>query len=201
MATFRLPVPAIRRTGGPCRDLSPCPRRLQDIGLAFRWTSGRIFIWSGPRFVYRSTADRRNGRQHGPLSPFLLGHASYLHCPQVSSRPQAIRPALLWLFYLFRLRTLLRSPLRGLPISPGLKLFHLPVNPLSRSLDRDFMRERRFPRLCPRSQDHEGFSFSLPGMGPHSLLQWYDLLSSVSSGATSVPMSVGHAAIMEKTLL
>ena len=36
----------------------------------------------------------RNGRRHGPLSPFLLGHATYLHCPQVSSRPQAIRPAL-----------------------------------------------------------------------------------------------------------
>ena len=62
MATFRLQVPATRRTGEPCGDLSPCPRRLQDIGLAFRWTSGRIFIWSGPWFVYRSTADRRNGR-------------------------------------------------------------------------------------------------------------------------------------------
>ena len=65
----------------------------------------------------------------------------------------------------------LRSPLRGLPISPGLKLFHSPVNPLSRSLDRDFMSEHRYPRLCPRSQDHEGISFSLLGMGPHSLLQ------------------------------
>ena len=31
--------------------------------------------------------------RHGQLSPFLLGHATYLHCPQVSSRPQAIRPA------------------------------------------------------------------------------------------------------------
>ena len=169
MATFRLQVPATRRTGGPCWDLSPCPRRLQDIGLAFRWTSGRIFIWSGPRFVYRSTADRRNGRRHGPLSPFLLGHASYLHCPQVSSRPQAIRPALPLTILSLRLRDLLRSPLRGLPISPGLKLFHSPVNPLSRSLDRDFMKERHFPRLCLRSQDHEGISF-LPGMGPHSLL-------------------------------
>ena len=74
-------------------------------------------------------------------------------------------------FISFRLRALLRSPLRGLPISPGLKVFHSPVNPLSRSLDRDFMREHRYPRLCPRSQDHEGISFSLPGMGPHSLLQ------------------------------
>ena len=74
-------------------------------------------------------------------------------------------------FISFRLRALLRSPLRGLPISPGLKLFHSPVNPLSRSLDRDFMREHRYPRLCPRPQDHEGISFSLPGVGPHSLLQ------------------------------
>ena len=114
--------------------------------------------------------------------------------------PKPFAQPYLWRFYLFRLRALLRSPLRGLPISPGLKLFHSPVNPLSRSLDRDFVRERRFPRLCPRSQDHEGISFSLPGMGPHSLLQWYNLLSSVSSRATSVPMSVGHAAIMEKTL-
>ena len=85
--------PATRRTGGPCGDLSPCPRRLQDIGLAFRWTTGWIFIWSCPLFVYRSTADRRNGGRHGQLSAFLLGHATCLHCPQVSSRPQAIRPA------------------------------------------------------------------------------------------------------------
>ena len=68
------------------------------------------------------------------------------------------------------LRALLRSPLRGLPISPGLKMFNSPVNPLSRSLNRDFMREHRYPRLCPRSQDHEGISFALPGMGPQSLL-------------------------------
>ena len=27
------------------------------------------------------------GGLHGQLSPFLLGHATYLHCPQVSSRP------------------------------------------------------------------------------------------------------------------
>ena len=32
------------------------------------------------------------------------------------------------------------------------------------------MRELRFPRLCPRSQDHEGISLALPGMGPQSLL-------------------------------
>ena len=164
--------PATRRTGGPCGDLSPCPRRLQDIGLVFCWTTRRIFIWSWPRFVYRSTADRRNGGRHAPLSPFLLGHATCLHCPQVSSRPQAIRPAFhLTILSLLGLRALLRSPLRGLPISPGLKLFHSPVNPLSRSLNRDFMREHRYPRLCPRSQDHEGISFSLPGMGPQSLLQ------------------------------
>ena len=30
------------------------------------------------------------------------------------------------------------------------------------------MREHRYPRLCPRSQDHEGISFSLPGMEPQS---------------------------------
>ena len=33
------------------------------------------------------------GGRHGQLSPFLLGHATCLHCPQVFSRPQAIRPA------------------------------------------------------------------------------------------------------------
>ena len=147
-------------------DLSPCPRRLQDIGLAFRWTSGRIFIWSGLRFVYRSTADRRNGRRHGPLSPFLPWPcflptlSASFHSPSLTSDD-----------FISRLRALLWSPLRGLPISPGLKLFHSPVNPLSRSLDRDFMRECGFPQLCPRSQDHEGISFSLPGMEPHSLLQ------------------------------
>ena len=68
------------------------------------------------------------------------------------------------------LRALLRSPLRGLPISPGLKMFNSPVNPLSQSLNRDFMREHRYPRLCSRSRDHEGISFALPGMGPQNLL-------------------------------
>ena len=144
----------------------------KSIDLAFRWTSGRIFIWSGPRFVYRSTADRRNRRRHGPLSPFLLGHASYLHCLQVSSRPQAIRPALpltiLSLLGFGLYYGVLSGVFRYLLF---LKLFHSPVNPLSRSLDRGFMREHRYPRLCPLSQDHEGISFSLPGMGPHSLLQ------------------------------
>ena len=33
------------------------------------------------------------------------------------------------------------------------------------------MREHRYPRLCPRPQDHEGIFFSLPGMGPQSFLQ------------------------------
>ena len=32
------------------------------------------------------------------------------------------------------------------------------------------MRGHRYPRLCPRSQDHEGISFALPGMGPQRLL-------------------------------
>ena len=32
------------------------------------------------------------------------------------------------------------------------------------------MRGHRYPRLCPRSQDLEGISFALPGMGPQSLL-------------------------------
>ena len=41
----------------------------------------------------------------------------------------------------------------------------------SRECPQTFMRERGYPRLCPRSQDHEGISFSLPGMGHHSLLQ------------------------------
>ena len=49
-------------------------------------------------------------------------------------------------------------------------MFNSPVNPLSRSLNRDFVRGHRYPRLCPRSQDHEGISFALPGMGPQSLL-------------------------------
>ena len=55
-------------------------------------------------------------------------------------------------------------------MSPGLKMFNSPVNPLSRSLHRDFVRGHRYPRLCPRSQDHEGISFALPGMGPQRLL-------------------------------
>ena len=50
------------------------------------------------------------------------------------------------------LRSLCRSPLRGLPISPGLTMFNSPVPPLSRSLSRDSMRGYRFPRLCPQSQ-------------------------------------------------
>ena len=36
------------------------------------------------------------------------------------------------------------------------------------SVHRNFMRERGYPRLCPRSQDHGDISFSLPGMGPQS---------------------------------
>ena len=50
------------------------------------------------------------------------------------------------------LRALYRSPLRGLPISPGLTMFHSPVHPLSRSLSRDSVRGNRYPRLCPQSQ-------------------------------------------------
>ena len=50
------------------------------------------------------------------------------------------------------LRSLCRSPLRGLPISPGLTMFNSPVHPLSRSLSRDSMRGNRYPRLCPHSQ-------------------------------------------------
>ena len=50
------------------------------------------------------------------------------------------------------LRSLCRSPLRGLPISPGLTMFNSPVHPLSRSLSRDSMRGNRYPRLCPQSQ-------------------------------------------------
>ena len=68
------------------------------------------------------------------------------------------------------LRALYRSPLRGLPISHGLTMFNSPVNPLSRSLSRDSVRGNRYPRLCPRSQDHEGISFALPGMGTQSHL-------------------------------
>ena len=76
-------------------------------------------------------------------------------------------------------------------------MFNSPVNPLSRSLNRDFVRGNRYLRLCPRSQDHEGISFALPRMGPQSLLP----MSSISSDATSVPMSVRHAAVLGKTLL
>ena len=68
------------------------------------------------------------------------------------------------------LRALYRSPLGGLLISPGLTMFNSPVNPLSRSLSRDSVRGNRYPRLCPRSQDHEGISFALPGMGTQSHL-------------------------------
>ena len=50
------------------------------------------------------------------------------------------------------LRALYRSPLRGLPISPGLAMFSSLVHPLSRSLSRDSVRGNRFPRLCPQSQ-------------------------------------------------
>ena len=32
------------------------------------------------------------------------------------------------------------------------------------------MRGNRYPRLCPRSQDHEGISFALSGMGTQSHL-------------------------------
>ena len=49
-------------------------------------------------------------------------------------------------------------------------MFNSPVNPLSRSLNRDFVRGNRYLRLCPRSQDHEGVSFALLGVGPQSLL-------------------------------
>ena len=52
-------------------------------------------------------------------------------------------------FISFRLRALLQSPLSGLPISPSLKLFHSPVNPLSRSLDRVFIREHRYLDYAP----------------------------------------------------
>ena len=137
----------------------------------FRWTTRRIFIWSWPRFVYRSTADRRNGGRHGHCCPSSLAMLLTYIVRSFQSPPSHSPSLPSDDFISFRLRALLRSPLRGIPISPGLKLFHSPVNPLSRSLDRDFMREHRYPRLCPRSQDHEGISFSLPGMGPHSLLQ------------------------------
>ena len=50
------------------------------------------------------------------------------------------------------LRALYRSPLRGVPISPGLTMFNSPVHPLSRSLSRDSVRGNRYPRLCPHSQ-------------------------------------------------
>ena len=68
------------------------------------------------------------------------------------------------------LRALYRSPLKGLPISPGLTMFNSPVHPLSRSLSRDSVRGNRYPRLCPQSQGHEGVSFTLPGMGTQSHL-------------------------------
>ena len=50
------------------------------------------------------------------------------------------------------LRSLCKSSLRGLPISPGLTMFNSPMHPLSRSLSRDSMRGNRYPRLCPQSQ-------------------------------------------------
>ena len=68
---------------------------LQDLCLAFHWTTRRKFIWSWPRFVCRSPANGRNGGRHGQLSPFLLGNVPCLHCQQVYSRLQAIRPSFL----------------------------------------------------------------------------------------------------------
>ena len=49
-------------------------------------------------------------------------------------------------------------------------MFNSPVNPLSRSLSRDSVRGNRYPRFCPRSQDYEGISFTLPVMGTQSRL-------------------------------
>ena len=73
METY-LPVPAASKT------LAWFFTRLPDENSA------------GHSRVYRSTANRRNGGRHGQLSPFLLGHVTCLHCPQVSSHPQAIGP-------------------------------------------------------------------------------------------------------------
>ena len=73
----------------------------------------------------------------------------------MSKFPVALKPLAqpsTWRFMSSRLRSLCRSPLRGLPISPGLTMFNSPVHPLSRSLSRDSMRGNRYPRLCPQSQ-------------------------------------------------
>ena len=87
----------------------------------------------------------------------------------------------------FGLRALYRSPLRGLPISPGLTMFNSPVHPLSRSLSRDSVRGNRYPRLCPQSQGHEGVSFALPGMGTQSHLPVIRLLELQTFGCRICP--------------
>ena len=85
--------------------------------------------------------------RHGQLSSFLLGNVACLHYQQVYSRPQAIGPELPYDVF----------------ISSGLWALY-------RSLSRDSVRGNRYPRLCPRSQDYEGISFALPGMGTQSRL-------------------------------
>ena len=66
--------------------------------------------------------------------------------------PKPLAQPSLYDFMSLGLRALYRSPLRGLPISPGLTMFHSPVHPLSRSLSRDSVSGNRYPRLCPQSQ-------------------------------------------------
>ena len=74
---------------------------------------------------------------------------------------------------MWRLISLFQPPPRpwpGFPLGSQTKI-HLVIAAIRlQTYCKYFVREHRYPRLCPRSQDHEVISFALPGMGPQSLL-------------------------------
>ena len=95
--------------------------------------------------------DEQEGTEENCLPASLALLLGYI----MSKFPVAPKPLAqpsIWRFHVFGAAALYRSPLRGLPISPGLTMFHSPVHPLSRSLSRDSVRGNRYPRLCPQSQ-------------------------------------------------
>ena len=121
----------------------------------------------------------------------------------MSKFPVALKPLAqpsTWRFMSSGLRSLCRSPLRGLPISPDLTMFNSPVHSLSRSLSRDSMRGNRYPRLCPQFQRSWRCIIRLARNGDSVISQRYDLMSSRPSDTRSVPMPVKDAAVLEGTL-